>query len=177
MVIGCQNNDRKSQQVLFEWLKDYAAVICYKYANQVTEVKDLMSDGFMKVFKNIHQYNDDKFSFAESAFKGWFKRVLINNCINYIKQHHSAIQMEDIDNQAFNEIYSSELSVIDNMNHKEIVKWVKHLPDSYKTVFCMFTMDGYSHEEIAQELGISVGTSKSNLFKARQHLKKTVSLL
>lgn len=177
MVIGCRNNDRKSQQVLFEWLKEYAAIVCYKYANHVTEVKDLISDGFMKVFKNIHQYNDDTFSFSERAFKGWFKRVLINNCINYIKQHHSTIHLEDIDNQAISAIHSGELSAIDNMNHKEIINWVQHLPGSYKTVFCLFTIDGYSHEEIAKELGISVGTSKSNLFKARQHLKKSLSLL
>ena len=171
---GCRKNDRHSQQLLFEWLKEYAVIICYRYANHVTEVQDLVSDGFMKVYKNINHYNETKFGLSEAAFKGWFKRVIINNCINYLKVHHQPFQTDSIEDDSFLKLLAKEVSGADNLNYKDVYHSVLQLPPVYKTVFCLFAIDGYSHEEIAGYLGISVGTSKSNLFKARQHLKKNV---
>jgi RNA polymerase sigma factor (sigma-70 family) len=177
IVIGCRNNNRKSQQQLFEWLQEYSVAVCYRYANNITEVQDLVSDGFMKVYKNISQYNGKEYGFSEASFKGWFKRVLINNCINYLKQYnHQVFMLENDEGVSVNDIVSDD-DVVGTLNKKEILKSVKELPQSYKTVFSLFAIDGYTHEEIAQLLGISIGTSKSNLFKARQHLQKSIAAL
>ncbi len=177
IVNGCRNNNRKSQQQLFEWLKEYAVAVCYRYATNITEVQDLVSDGLMKVYKNISQYNGKEYGFSEAAFKSWFKRVLINNCINYLKQYNQPVFMlENEEGVTVNDIVSDD-DVVGALNKKEILKSVKELPQSYKTVFSLFAIDGYTHEEIAQLLGISIGASKSNLFKARQHLQKSISAL
>ncbi len=177
IVIGCINNNRKKQQQLFEWLKEYAVAVCYRYATNITEVQDLVSDGLMKVYKNIHQYNGKEYGFSETSFKGWFKRVLINNCINYLKQYnHPVFMLENDEGVIVNEIVTDD-DVVGALNKKELLKSVKELPQSYKTVFSLFAIDGYTHEEIAQLLGISIGASKSNLFKARQHLQKSIAAL
>jgi RNA polymerase sigma-70 factor (ECF subfamily) len=177
IVCGCRTNNRKSQQQLFKWLKEYSVSVCYRYATNITEVQDLVSDGFMKVYKNIDQYREKDFGFSEIAFKSWFKRVLINNCINYLKQYnHPVFVLEDEEGVTINNLVTKD-DVIGSLNKKEILESVKKLPPSYKTVFSLFAIDGYSHEEIAQLLGISIGASKSNLFKARQHLQKSIAAL
>lgn len=172
LIRGCTQNKREEQKQLFEWLNEYAVAICYRYATNITEVQDLVSDGFMKVYKNIHQYDGGKYGFEEQAFKGWFKRVLINNCINYLKKYNHTIIFSDcLDNTEEVNMVNNE-EVFSTLNKKDIMKGVKELPSSYKTVFSLFAIDGYTHEEISQMLGISIGASKSNLFKARQHLQK-----
>ena len=174
IVKGCRRNNRESQKQLFNWLKDYSVNICYRYATHFIETQDLVSEGFMKVYKNIDQYNDLKFGFTEAAFKGWFKRVLINNSINYLKQHDSLFTSEEVEQDYLTNTQNSNTTAIENIKYKEVINEVMKLPNSYKMVFCLFAIDGYSHEEIATALGISIGASKSNLFKARQHLKKSI---
>jgi RNA polymerase sigma factor (sigma-70 family) len=172
IIDGCRKNNRQSQRHLYNWLEEYAVNICYRYATQITDVKDLVSDGFMKVYKNIEQFDDLKYGYNEATFKGWFKRVMINNCINYLKKHHTTFLVVDVEEYSTNDVFTNDSSVIDTISYKEIVNAVMQLPQSYKTVFCLFVIDGYSHDEIANELGINIGTSKSNLFKAKKQLKK-----
>ena len=171
MIIGCQNSDEKAQQQLFETLKQYVTSICYRYANSEQDVKDLTVDSFMRVFTKIDSYNLDKFESTEISFKAWIKRVVINNCINYNKKFKHNYQSLD-------ELNDSELqhlnfnTTFDNFNYGDIIKCINLLPKAYKTVFQLYAIDGYSHQEIADILNISTGTSKSNLFKAREHLRK-----
>lgn len=174
VIRGCRQNNRDSQKQLFEWLKVYAVNICHRYATRFSSTEDLVSDGFMKVYKNIGQYNDAAYGYSEAAFKNWFKRVVINNSINYLKQHESLFAPIETVWENGTQAEADHVSALDVMNYKEIFSLVMQLPGSYKTVFCLFAIDGYSHEEIATALGISIGTSKSNLFKARQHLKKAL---
>ncbi len=172
LILGCTQNSRKEQKQLFEWLNEYAVAICYRYATNVTEVQDLVSDGFMKVYKNIGQYNGSNFGYSENLFKGWFKRVLINNCINYLKKFNQPIISTDFNDYTKETYANNEEDVLSMLNRKDLLQGVKELPPIYKTVFSLFAIDGYTHEEISMLLGISIGASKSNLFKARQHLQK-----
>lgn len=131
-----------------------------------------MCDGFVKAFKNLHLYNDNIYGYSEAAFKGWFKKVLINNCINYRNKFHPKLQFIDGNALLLAEVSDDEESVLDAMSYNEILDIVMELPPAYKMVFNLFVIDGYTHEEIAAMLGINEGTSKSNLFKAKHWLQK-----
>ncbi len=175
VIDGCRKNNRQSQRDLYEWLLGYAHSVCKRYANEVNLVEDLVMDGFMKIFKNIAQYDMNNYAVSEAAFKGWSKRVFINNCINYSKKYFSgALSLEEITEQQQNEPAINE-AIIQTLGYQEIIQMVMSLPMSYKTVFCLHVIDGYTHQEIANLLGINEGTSKSNLFKAKRQLQLLLS--
>jgi len=175
IIDGCRKNNRQSQRDLYEWLQGYAHSVCKRYANEVNLVEDLVMDGFMKIFKNIAQYDMSNYAVSEAAFKGWSKRVFINNCINYSKKYFSAtLSLEEITEQQQYEPAINE-EIIQTLGYQEIIQLVMSLPMSYKTVFCLHIIDGYTHQEIANLLGINEGTSKSNLFKAKRHLQLLLS--
>ncbi|HQS25007.1 MAG: hypothetical protein B7Y11_02500 [Sphingobacteriia bacterium 24-36-13] len=175
IIDGCRKNNRQSQRALYEWLQGYANSVCKRYANEVNLIEDLVMDGFMKIFKNIAQYDMSNYAVSEAAFKGWSKRVFINNCINYSKKYFSdAISIEELTEQQQYEPAINE-EIIQTLGYQEIIQLVMSLPMSYKTVFCLHIIDGYSHQEIANLLGINEGTSKSNLFKAKRHLQLLLS--
>lgn len=172
LLDGCRKNSRKHEKFFFDWLKEFAANVCYRYASSRIEVQDLVCDGFVKAFKNLHLYNDNIYGYSEAAFKGWFKKVLINNCINYRNKFHPKLQFIDGNALLLAEVSDDEESVLDAMSYNEILDIVMELPPAYKMVFNLFVIDGYTHEEIAAMLGINEGTSKSNLFKAKHWLQK-----
>ena len=100
IIDGCRKNNRQSQRDLYEWLQGYAHSVCKRYANEVNLVEDLVMDGFMKIFKKIAQYDMSNYAVSEAAFKGWSKRVFINNCINYTKKYFSnALSLDEITEQ------------------------------------------------------------------------------
>lgn len=175
LLDGCRKNDRQCQRQLYEWLFPYVNAICKRYANELNSVEDLVMDGFMKIYKNIDQYDSNKYILSEASFKGWCKRVFINNCINYSKKYFTnANSLEELTDQ---DLYESAIEdqAIHQISYQEIIQLVMHLPISYRTVFCMHVIDGYTHQEIAEILNINEGTSKSNLFKAKRQLKLVIS--
>jgi len=171
MLEGCRNNQRSSQKLLYEWLKDYGVNICYRYTSNYHEIEELISEGFIKVFKNIQLYDENLYGINEATFKGWFKRILINTCIDAFRKKHSATSMPFVDPETVQHEDKSA-TALDNISYKEIIEAIRELSPVYRTVFNLFAVEGMSHEEIAGHLGISVGTSKSNLFKAKENLKK-----
>lgn len=174
LLDGCRKNSRSHEKLFFDWLKEFAANVCYRYASSKIEVQNLVCDGFVKVFKNLHLYNEDIYGYSEAAFKGWFKKVLINNCINYLNKFHPKIEFSEANVLLMAEISDESESVLDAMSYNEILETVMELPPAYKMVFNLFVIDGYTHEEIAGILGITEGTSKSNLFKAKHWLQKVL---
>ncbi len=171
LINGCRSNDRYQEKLLFDWLKEFAANICFRYASNKIEVNDLVCDGFVIVFKNLHLYNEEIYGCNEAAFKGWFKKVLINNCINYRDKFNEKIPFKDENILSLAEVADESETVFDNISYHEILSCVMELPPAYKMVFNLFAIDGYTHEEIGGMLGISTGTSKSNLFKAKRLLR------
>lgn len=167
---GCRRNNRSSQRELYEWLKEYAVNICYRYTSNYHDVEELVSEGFVKVFKNIHLFDGTVYGLNEASFKGWFKKVLVNNCIDWIRKKHLPTthypDLEIVDSADKTE------TAEEKMSYKEIIEAVRELSPMYRTVFNLFVIEGMTHEEISAQLGIGVGTSKSNLFKARESLKK-----
>lgn len=136
----------------------------------------ITNDAFVKVFKNLKQFEiseDD--TLLEQRFFGWFKRIVINTSLDSIKKTNRQMSFDTIDDSEVWEM--SEISELadSKLLYKELISYVKELPPSYNKVFNLFVIDGYSHAEIAELLNISIGASKSNLFKAKEILQKKVA--
>ena len=172
LLNGCRNNDRASQKHLYEMLKGLAIKTCYAYAAE--PIEETANLAFMKLFKNIHQFDESRHDDMLINLKAWFKRILINTCIDQLrkKASYKNIKFLQTDNAI---IPDSNSNGLDNLYYKEILESIRELSPAYRSVFNLFVIEGLSHEEIALQLGISVGTSKSNLFKAREKLKSMLA--
>ncbi len=171
MIAGCRNNDRSSQKELYQLLKGYAMKICYRYQNHVEESEEIMNEGFIKLFKNIHQFDETRHAETEIALKGWFKRILVNTCIDHYRKNESRINGKVLTDET-EKIADHTENGLDVLSYKEILEAIRLLSPAYRTVFNLFVIEGMSHEEIGGHLGISIGASKSNLSKARENLRK-----
>jgi RNA polymerase sigma-70 factor (ECF subfamily) len=168
IVAGCSKGDRDAQQDLYKMMYGKMLAVCYRYSRRPEEAKDLLQDGFMKVFKKIHKFNN------EGSLEGWIRRIMVNNAIDYYRMNKNkyAISESNIDENMLVETPDEDESIYDEINAKDIMDSIQKLSPSYRTVFSLFVLDGYSHKEIADELNISEGTSKSNLAKAKRNLRK-----
>jgi len=163
LIDGCKRKDRQSQKDLYKGCFSYAMSICLRYANNAEEAQEILNDSFLKVFNKIHLLS------PPFNFKAWLRRILINTSIDYLRKNKSFLYSADYQEAKSIEV---EASALDHLSEQDILMLVQMLPPSYRTVFNLYAIEGYSHEEIAKTLQISVGTSKSNLHKARQILQK-----
>lgn len=147
--------------------------ICLRYTNSEHEAKDLIHEGFIKIFTKIKEYN------GEGSFEGWMKRIIVNNAIDYCRKKSSSKEMLVHDTVQFENQSEEEedSSYIKGIEQSEILRAVQGLSESYRAVFNLYVMEEYSHKEIAEKLGISVGASKSNLAKAKRNLRKALQNL
>ena len=163
LIKGCQDGDRESQRLLYKHYFVYCMSICVRYAQSEEEAKEILNDAFIKVFNKINQYDTTK------PFKSWLRRIMINTAIDHFRSNKKHYYHADID-EGYDE--AVEANAVGDLSYKEILLLVQKLSPMYRAVFSMYVIDGYGHEDISQKLGISVGTSKSNLSKARANLKK-----
>lgn len=168
LISGCLKNNRKCQKELYRLHFGHALSICIRYAENRDEALEIVNDGFMKVFKKLGQY------YTEMPFKPWLGRIMINTAIDYHRKNLKRKNMEDID--AGKEVQDGE-NILSKIGYQELIKLVQKLSTAYRTVFNLFVIDGYSHEEIAGKLSITEGTSRSNLFKAREQLREMLKQL
>lgn len=165
LIQGCKRNDRESQRLLHKHYYSYAMSICVRYCRTVEEAKEAVNDGFLKVFLRIDQYR------VSTSFTGWLRRIMINTCIDLYRKEvkHYAVQ----GSEKAEKMGTTE-SVLDALSHHELMEMVQQLSPGYRAVFNLYVIDGYTHKEIGSLLGISDGTSKSNLLKAREILKSKI---
>lgn len=157
---------RGSQKSLYEEFYAYGMSICLRYADTRDEAAVILNDGFMRIFTNIRQFDLSK------PLKPWLRKVMINTAINHYRQKQREIHAEAMEKAS----RESEVeSIISGISYQEIIAMFQKLPPAYRTVFNLHVIEGYKHEEIAKMLQISVGTSKSNLFKAKESLKKILN--
>ena len=171
LLDGCRRNSRHCQQQMYELLKDYAMRICYRYLTTFEEAEEVMNEGFVKLFKHIHQFEENRHDQVMAALKGWFRRILVNTCIDQLRKTSSFLNGHTL-KEKHEYIADAGETGIDKLSYKEIVASIKELSPAYRAVFNLFVIEGLSHEEISKQLGISVGSSKSNLSKARENLRK-----
>lgn len=165
LIISCKKGDRKAQKDLFNRFASKMYVLCLRYARHRLEAEDIMQDAFIKVFKNL-----DQFQF-KGSFEGWVKRIMINTALkNYQK---SSFQKEEIGiHDSYNE--SSSAKAYSNLGQQELLKLINDLPNGYKLVFNLYAIEGFKHKEIAKMLQIDEGTSRSQLLKARKALQQKI---
>lgn len=171
LLNGCRQNDRNSQKELYYLLRGFAMKICYRYSNAREESEEIMNEAFVKLFKNVHQFDENRQDDTLLALKGWFKRILINTCIDHYRKMNASVNGHVLNHESESIPDHSETG-IDILSYKEIIEAARLLSPGYRAVFNLFVIEGLSHEEIASALGISVGASKSNLSKARDNLRK-----
>jgi RNA polymerase sigma factor (sigma-70 family) len=165
LLRGCLTQDRRSQKMLYKAFYCFAMSICLRYTGNRDEAADAMNQGFMKVFTKIESFDTSR------PFKAWLGRIMMNVSIDHYRASLKMAYSDDLENAE----HLDDGTITDgNLNYQDLLAMVQQLPQSYRTVFNLFAIDGYSHEEIADMLNINVGTSKSNLFKARQRLKQMI---
>ena len=147
--------------------------ICYRYTNHQQEAEELSNESFVKLFKNIHLFDASRQPNAEALFKAWFKRIIINTCIDYLRKHHSLLNGHLLGTDTENIVDLQETG-LDKLSYEEIIEAIRQLTPVYRTVFNLFVLEGMTHDEISTHLDISVGASKSNLSKARHNLRKII---
>ena len=172
IVKGCVKGDRNSQKILYETYYSKMMGICYRYAKDGDEAKDLLQDGYMKIFRSLHKYN------FSGSLEGWMRRLMINSAIDHYRKHKNVFSLSETSaNMIIEEEDNGDHEIYDSFNTQMIMEAVQNLSPAYRTVFSLYAIDGYSHKEIAEKLNISIGTSKSNFSKARMNLKKQLEEL
>lgn len=162
---GCQQNDRVAQRELYQAFYRYGLSVCLRYTNDLETAKELVNDSFMKVFANIGKYK------TEYPFAPWFSKILANTAINYLRAHVHDIAMDTLDSGT--EVAVEE-EFFERFSSEEIVRLIQRLPTAYRVVFNLYVIEGFEHKEIAKLLGIAMGTSMSNLAKARKKMQNMV---
>ncbi|MBU2995925.1 sigma-70 family RNA polymerase sigma factor [Cellulophaga baltica] len=163
LIHNCKKGNRQAQEQMY---REYSRVlfgICLKYSKNKTEAEDNLHDSFMTIFNKIHQY---KF---KGSFEGWIKRITVNTVLQkYRKETNLSVVSEEV--EEIEEVDSSYSDV----SLPSLLKYIQELPNKYRITFNMYVLDGYSHHEISELLGTSIGTSKSNLARARKILKEKI---
>jgi len=165
VLSGCRKDDRKDQRILYKTFYGFAMSICLRYAGNRYEAAEIMNQGFLKVFTKLDLFDEAK------PFKGWLGRIMINTSINYFHSNKKMAHMEDVSGLEI----SGNLELPDQkLAYDDLLAMVQQLPQAYRTVFNLYAIEGYNHDEISQLLGINEGSSKSNLFRAREKLRKMI---
>ena len=155
------------QEELYNRFAPKMYAVCLRYANNTDDAQDLLQEGFIKVYKNLHRFR------AEGSFEGWIRRVFVNSSIEHFRK--KSIQLATVSDKEENTIENSDISALDTMAEKDIIRLIQELSPGYRTVFNLYVVEGYSHKEIGEKLGISEGTSKSQLARAKEILQKKVT--
>ena len=163
LINDCKKNDSKAQEQLYRLYAPKLFSVSLKYSRNYTEAQDNLQDGFLLIFKNIHQ-----FSF-KGSLEGWLKRVMINHVLQqYRKETFLNIVDENVPEEIEVEVDS------DGVSSEFLIKIIQELPDRYRLVFNLYVLDGFSQQEIAEQLNINIVTSKSNLSRAKLILKEKI---
>lgn len=155
-------NERWAQEVLYKKYYPTMMSICLRYANHREDALDILHEGFIKVFKNINKFT------SGTSFDAWIKRVMVNTAIDYYRKKKRR-RTEDLD--SVYHVSSPNPGVLSQLQTKDILNCLQKLSPSYRAVFNLYIIEGYSHREIAEKLNISESTSRSNLVKARSKLR------
>ena len=166
VINGCIRRDRTSQNQLYKLFYAYGMSVCIRYVNSESEALIVLNDGFLKVFQNIKKFELDK------SFKPWFRKIIVNTALSHLKRKKKYNMEVDIDNA---EYVPTNEDILSKISYKELTAMIQTLSSGYRTVFNMYVIDGFKHEEIAEQLGITISTSKSNLARARVKLRELVT--
>jgi RNA polymerase sigma-70 factor (ECF subfamily) len=165
IIKGCISGKRKSQEQLFNMFADDMFGVCRYYSKDYTEAEDTLHEGFMKVFQKIEQFK------STGSLAGWIRRIMINTALEKFRRQNQLYALGD---EVNNEGDINPDNVVSDLAVEDLIKLVGELSPQYRMVFNLYAVEGYSHKEIGEMMGISEGTSKSNLARARYILQEKV---
>lgn len=165
LLEGCRKGERKMQQELYNRFAPRMYGVCLRYASNAEEAEDILQEGFIKIFNKINSYRGD------GSFEGWIRRIFVNTAIEHFRKK---TYLQPITETEENTVEGKYLSVLDSLAEKDIIQLIQQLSPGYRTVFNMYVVEGYTHKQIAEMLGISEGTSKSQLSRAKLILQDLV---
>ena len=172
LISGCLENNERDQKILYERYYGYCLKIVFRYIYRYDTAVDVVNDGFVKIFGKLHRFNYGESNKIEMSFMGWIKTIMINTAIDRLRKDNFLPEIGLINEGIW--IEDRSRSADQSLLYKELMNQVKKLPPTYRIVFNMFVIDGFSHQDIAKQLKIAVGTSKSNLSKARGLLQSFI---
>src|SRR6201996_479878 len=167
LIQRCRAGERKAQENLYKQFASKMLGVCMRYATDRMEAEDMLQNGFIRVFNKLADYR------GEGSFEGWVRRIMVHCSIEYYRKHHKMMQMVDMDQAG--EEQSVNPAALNNLDAKDLVALIQQLSPGYRMVFNLYAIEGYSHKEIAEIVGITEGASKSQLSRARTILKNMVS--
>ncbi|MHB1178845.1 MAG: RNA polymerase sigma factor [Daejeonella sp.] len=167
LINRCIRKDLNAQELFYRNFYGFAMGICLRYSSNRYDARTIVNDGFLKVFNNLCKFDTEK------PFNPWLSRIMSNTAIDHYRselKHMNLLEISDVD-----EVFESA-AIEGKLHYEELIKLIQQLPPSYRTVFNLYAIDGFTHEEISKKLKISVGGSKSNLFKARKKLQELLKM-
>ena len=164
LIQACKRQERKAQKLLFERYSPKMFGVCKRYVKHREDAEDVLIEGLYKVLSKINMYG------GKGSFEGWIRRIIVNECLMFLRKKHNfrlTVEISNID-------IKTEVTIIDELAARDILVLLDKLPTGYRTVFNMYVIEGYKHREIADILGISINTSKSQLILAKKRLRDLV---
>ena len=164
LIKGCKENKPKAQKELYETYARKMMAVCLRYTNDRESAQDLLQDGFIKVFTAIGTYS------GNGSFEGWTRKIFVNTALEYFRKNDILPETAVIDSP--DTLQEPDYSAPEKISADELMKIVRELPTGFRTVFNMFAIEGYSHKEIGEALGINESTSRSQFTRAKKLLQK-----
>jgi RNA polymerase sigma factor (sigma-70 family) len=161
---GCLKNERKQEELFYKTLAPRMMAVCMRYAPDRDEAQDILQEGFIKAFKNRHNYR------GEGSLEGWMRRIMVHAAISRYRKAKPIVLCDDMYTDTFSGTYHN-----DQLEAQDLMKIIRQLPDTYRSVFNMYAIEGYSHQEIGSALGMTELLSRTTLCRARTILKKKLS--
>lgn len=172
IISGCINNERRAQEILFRKYYGKMLVVVYRYISDRDTAQEVLQNAFIKIFEKLSSYNN------QGSFEGWVRRIVANTSIDYLRKNKNIfyeIQDYNTADSDENPLEQKESNQLTDIKSEMALKAIELLSPAYRMVFNMYVMEEYTHKQIAEKLGVSEGTSKSNLAKARAKLNKILS--
>ena len=163
LLKGCLNNDATAQRELYNKYSSKMLAVCYRYAHNREDAEDMLQEGFIKVFLQVHTFEN------RGAFEGWIRRIIVHTCINILKKNKKFNESVDIIHATSIQVREESVSAI--IQAKQVVECIRMLPIGYRTVLNLYAIEGYSHREIAGMLDIEESTSRSQYTRAKAMLE------
>lgn len=163
LINACNRHEPRAQRELYQKYCDRMLGLCVRYVRDHFEAEDIMIRGFVKAFQKINQYS------GEGSFEGWLRRIMINEALSFLRRHKNLLMSVQIEKAEREPDYQA---MENHLEAEDLLAMINELPEGYRMVFNLYAIEGYSHREIAEALGITEGASKSQLSRARAHLQK-----
>lgn len=167
LITGCKNGETWAQKQVYDLYASVMFSVCMRYVNDRETARDLLQDGFIKIFTKAEMYS------GTGSFAGWIRRVFVTTALEHLRKNNTLRQFASIDETEL-QVADEDETVVEKMSTDDLMACVAALPNGYRTVFNLYALEGYSHSEIAQILNISENTSRTQFMRARKILQKAV---